>query len=80
MLDKYADTIQRALYTRNNMLCHCFDCFLYSLKVYFNEGNCVRLCIPEVDLDETPEIIQRLSVVTNGTRVGVYNLCCCPLF
>ncbi|XP_072030878.1 uncharacterized protein [Amphiura filiformis] len=40
----------------------------HSLKVYFNEGNCVRLCIPEIDLDETPEIIQRLSVVTNGTR------------
>ena len=41
------------------------------MKLYFNEGNCVRLKIPDQELDEVPEIVKRFEFVSNGTRVSV---------
>nr|XP_054758544.1 signal-induced proliferation-associated 1-like protein 1 isoform X3 [Lytechinus pictus] len=40
----------------------------HGLKLYFNEGNCVRVRIPDQDLDEVPEIVKRYEAVSNGTR------------
>ncbi|XP_041468713.1 signal-induced proliferation-associated 1-like protein 1 isoform X4 [Lytechinus variegatus] len=40
----------------------------HGLKLYFNEGNCVRVRIPDQDLDEVPEIVKRFEAVSNGTR------------
>ncbi|XP_071486438.1 uncharacterized protein [Diadema antillarum] len=40
----------------------------HGLKLYFNEGNCVRLRIPDQELDEVPEIVKRFEAVSNGTR------------
>ncbi|XP_071832960.1 uncharacterized protein [Apostichopus japonicus] len=40
----------------------------HSLKLYFNEGNCIRMRINDHDLDEIPEIVKRLEAVTTGTK------------
>eukprot|EP00057_Strongylocentrotus_purpuratus_P016622 XP_011671096.1 PREDICTED: signal-induced proliferation-associated 1-like protein 2 isoform X2 [Strongylocentrotus purpuratus] len=40
----------------------------HGLKLYFNEGNCIRVRIPDQDLDEVPEIVKRFEAVSNGTR------------
>lgn len=40
----------------------------HSLKLYFNEGNCIRMRINEHELDEIPEIVKRLETVTTGTK------------
>ncbi|XP_022081278.1 signal-induced proliferation-associated 1-like protein 1 isoform X3 [Acanthaster planci] len=40
----------------------------HNLKVYFNEGNCVRIRLPEYELDEIPGIVKRLEAVTSGVK------------
>ena len=47
---------------------------LVSLKVYFNEGNCVRIRIKDEELDEIAEMVKRITAVTSGIKVSGSNI------